>query len=190
MRLRLGQRFSLLKRLYFCIVFLIPLFAHAEEGGSGHYLPGSIASSVDKGLPGPAFVVRLNLIAYSGDVDANVRVPIAGIVAGDVEVDSEAVGLTMAWRPQWGNISSWSYAMNVTIPYVFLDIEADVISTVNPRLPVRRNDSIDDIGDIVFSPAQISGQLDKEWQLDTRVGIYAPTGSYKVGHPDAPGIDT
>jgi hypothetical protein len=39
---------------------LFPSSLQAEEGGSGHYLPGSIASFVD-GVPSdPAFVSRFN----------------------------------------------------------------------------------------------------------------------------------
>lgn len=160
---------------------LIGMMASAEEGGTGHYLPGSIASSVDKGLPAPAFVVRLNAIAYSGEFDKNINVPIAGLLAADIEVDTEVVGLTLAWRPSWGNIGSWSYAMNATLPYIYLDVEADVASPAVPGTKVRRSDSIEDIGDMVLSPVQLSGQLTKAWRMDTRLNIYAPTGSYQVG---------
>ena len=52
--------------------------AFAEEGGSGHYQPGSMASFVD-GVPAtPTFIVRLDLLHYGGSVDPAVTLPIAG----------------------------------------------------------------------------------------------------------------
>ncbi len=59
--------------------------AYAEEGGSGHYLPGSMASFVD-GVPGdPTFIVRINYINYTGSTDINRSLPIAGVTALNVD---------------------------------------------------------------------------------------------------------
>jgi hypothetical protein len=52
--------------------------AAGEEGGSGHYFPGSMASFMDAVSPTPAFIVRYNQIYYSGSVGAKKAIPIAG----------------------------------------------------------------------------------------------------------------
>ena len=44
--------------------------AAAEEGGSGHYLPGSMSSFAD-GVPlKEAFIVRANVVNYNGNINA------------------------------------------------------------------------------------------------------------------------
>ena len=52
--------------------------AAAEEGGSGHYLPGSMSSFID-GIPlKEAFIVRANVVNYSGNINASKPIPIGG----------------------------------------------------------------------------------------------------------------
>src|SRR5271165_6992375 len=55
------------------------LSAVAEEGGTGHYFPGSISDFIDAVPPSPTFIVRYNQIYYSGSVGKNQRIPIAGV---------------------------------------------------------------------------------------------------------------
>ena len=46
--------------LFFLLLALLPGVAMAEEGGSGHYLPGSMASFID-GVPlKETFLMRAN----------------------------------------------------------------------------------------------------------------------------------
>jgi len=49
--------------------------ALGEEGGSGHYFPGSMASFIDGVSRTPAFLFRYDQIYYSGSV----RRPLAGL---------------------------------------------------------------------------------------------------------------
>ena len=94
------------------LVSALPLAVVAEEGGSGHYFPGSMASFMDGVSPVKTFITRLNVIDYSGNFGANREVPIAGLTVLDVDVKSMAYGLTMFWRPSWGNIGEkWSFAV-------------------------------------------------------------------------------
>lgn len=87
--------------------------AGAEEGGSGHYLPGSMASFMDGVSPTEAFLVRYQFIWYEADKD--IRVPIAGLpIAGGVEAESVAHGLTFFWRPPLDFPENWSYPMAAT----------------------------------------------------------------------------
>jgi hypothetical protein len=107
---RAAQR---LAGIFFPVILLFYLQqAHAEEGGSGHYLPGSIASFMDGVSPTGTFIVRVNILNYDCDAALGRRLPIAGQTALNAEARSTGVGLTFFWRPEWGGIGErWSYAM-------------------------------------------------------------------------------
>lgn len=162
--------------------FLFTAVVIAEEGGSGHYTPGSMASSID-GVPQQAtFLTRLNILNYDATFkDNELRVPIAGVVATEVDVKSQAVGLTILWRPEWGQLGErWSYAMSTTIPVMSLDVKATVLP---PGLAngVRRSDSDSGLGDILVQPVMLNQHISKAWNMNYRVTVYAPTGDYEVG---------
>ena len=55
--------------------------AIAEEGGSGHYLAGSMASFIDAVPPKEVFLMRLNVVNYDGSFDKSQPLPIAGLTA-------------------------------------------------------------------------------------------------------------
>ncbi len=60
-----------------CCTSLFPVapVALAEEGGTGHYLPGSMSSFVD-GVPGEeTFIARLNVLNYQGAFDKAESIP-------------------------------------------------------------------------------------------------------------------
>lgn len=148
----------------------------AEEGGSGHYLPGSIASFVDGTPPAPAFVARLNAVSYDGSFDR--ALPIAGLAPVNVDAQSFASGLTLLWRPKLQLAPGLSYALSTTIPYVWLQVEADVTSGAST---LRRSSRVDSLGDMVLMPVMLNYAVSRDLHLDLRGGIYAPTGDYQVG---------
>lgn len=153
--------------------------AHGEEGGSGHYFPGSMSSFVDGVPPDETFIARYNFAYYDGDHDA--ALPIAGLpIAGNVNAESFVNGLTFLWRPPLDLGERWSYAMSATIPYISLDVSADVMPTAGGPT-IHRSDSIDGIGDIVLMPLMLNYKVNPDFNINARLGIYAPTGSYKVG---------
>jgi hypothetical protein len=155
--------------------------AGAEEGGSGHYFPGTISSFVD-GVPATETVIlRLNALHYDGSFSANRPVPIAGQAALGVDVQSTAVGLTAAWRPSWGQLGErWSYAMSATIPFLRVEVEAEVASAGVNRT-VRQRDTEYGLGDIVMMPLMFNYHVNDDINLNARLAVYAPTGDYEVG---------
>jgi hypothetical protein len=155
---------------------LISFAVFAEEGGTGHYLPGAIASFVDGTPAGPTFVARFNGIYYDGSISG--PLPIAGLGPVNVDAQSYAAGLTFLWRPKFEVAPGLSYAMSTTIPYVWLEVKGDV--TVGPTT-VRTSSSVNDLGDIVLMPVMLSYTVSRDIHLDLRGGIYAPTGDYEVG---------
>ncbi|MGB3119507.1 MAG: transporter [Verrucomicrobiales bacterium] len=147
-----------------------------EEGGSGHYLPGSMSSFIDAVPPKETFIVRYNLLYYEGVRDIkSLPLPIAGLDAAGVNASSWANGLTFLWRPPVDLGSDrLSYALSATIPVVSMDVSAQVG-------PINRSDSLDALGDIVLMPLMFNYQFSEDLNASARLGIYAPTGDYEVG---------
>jgi hypothetical protein len=155
----------------------------AEEGGSGHYLPGSMASFID-GVPSTeTFLTRLNVIDYDGSVGGNVRVPIGGLSTLGADAKSRGYGLTILWRPPIDMGEKWSYAMSATIPILTMDVSANVLTTGPGGGPitVKRSDSQSGVGDLVLIPLMLNYNVDRDFNVNFRVAAYAPTGDYEVG---------
>ncbi len=104
-------------------------------------MPGSMASFVD-GVPAePTFIARFNYLHYSGDTSVDRSIPIAGMTALNVDAESDAYGLTLLWAPDWDMGPKWQYAMSMTIPWVSMEVEADVsASPTGSDVTVRRKD--------------------------------------------------
>ena len=101
------------------LLALSTLALRAEEGGSGHYLPGSMSSFMDSVPAGETFITRLNALYYEGTFAKDLTIPFAGLRAGDVDANSFASGLTVLWRPPLDLGEKWSYAMSATVPWVW-----------------------------------------------------------------------
>jgi len=164
-------------------ILCLPGAALAEEGGSGHYFPGSMASFIDAVPPSPTFIVRLNVLDYGGSASLSRPIPIAGLTTLGAHADSTGLGLTMLWRPPIDLGPRWSYAMSATIPYVWLGVNADVATTLPGGAPasVARSSNTDAIGDIVLMPLMLNYNVSRDFNINFRVAEYAPTGSYEVG---------
>ncbi len=153
--------------------------AIAEEGGSGHYLPGSMSSFMDGVSTEEAFIARYNLLWYDGSINAQRAIPIAGRSAFGVDATSWANALTLFWRPASFEIGdNLSFAMSTTIPWVSMDVSASAGANVGA---VRRSDSIEGVGDIVLMPFMLNQKISDDFSINYRLAIYAPTGKYKVG---------
>jgi len=163
-------------------LLLIASGINAEEGGSGHYMPGSMASFVDGVPTEPTFITRLNYIHYDGSIGADRSIPIAGMTALNVNAKSDAYGLTLLWAPDWNMGEKWSYAMSTTIPWISMEVTADVMaSPSDSTFTVGRNDTENGLGDIVLMPLMFNYKVSKDLNTNFRLGLYAPTGDYESG---------
>jgi len=162
---------------------LAPTVVRAEEGGSGHYLPGSIASFIDAVPPTESFIVRLNGIDYIGAANITQKLPYAGLAVLGPKANVGGGGLTLLWRPPVDLGPHWSYAMSTTIPL----ISSNVSAGLNVSLPnglsrtIDRSSSTFDIGDIVLMPIMLNYLINPDFHLDLRLAFYAPTGNYQNG---------
>lgn len=176
-----------MKFKYFVLATLVGAslspFVRAEEGGSGHYLPGAMSSFADSVPPQETFVTRFNFLNYRGNYSRVQPLPIAGLRAVGLDAESTAAGFTFLWRPPvcLGN-ENWSYAMSATLPYVWMDVTATAKLDVPGAPPaVKRSDSISGLGDIVLMPLMLNYKLNPDLNINFRLAAYAPTGSYEVG---------
>jgi hypothetical protein len=154
-------------------VLLAPTL-RAEEGGSGHYLPGSMSSFVDSVPAKETFIARYNLLYYNGDIGANQPLPIAAVQTLGADATIWAHGLTLLWRPPMDLGDRWSYAFSATVPFMWADVSANVNS-------VRVSSSVNGLGDIVLMPLTLNYNISSNLNVSLRTGIYAPTGDYEVG---------
>jgi hypothetical protein len=95
---------------------LAPVALHAEEGGSGHYLPGATASFIDA-LPGREAFAYVNAFAYyNGSAGGSRRLNPGGLVAANIDGTVYADSSTLLYQTPW-KICGGQYAAAVTIPY-------------------------------------------------------------------------
>lgn len=164
------------KTLLLTTSLLLSSLVMAEEGGSGHYMPGSMSSFID-GVPAEqVFIARLNVINYQGNYEHSL--PFSGIEAANVDVTSNALALTLLYRPEFDLGKTWSYAFSATIPYVDMEVSAGVKG--NNKLS-RETDADKALGDIVLMPVMFNQHVNSDLNINYRIALYAPTGSYEVG---------
>jgi hypothetical protein len=158
-------------------LLLIVPSAYAEEGGTGHYLPGSMASFLDATPTSGSYGLKLNAVYYDGSLGRD-PITFAGLTLQDVKAESYALGLVGFWSPKLDLPEQWSYATAVAVPYVWVEVEGTVSAG---GLQGRKSDSINGFGDILLFPLMLTYAVSPDFKVDGRLGIYAPTGRYKVG---------
>jgi hypothetical protein len=149
--------------------------ACAEEGGSGHYAPGSTASFVDA-LPGkPGLVIANAFTYYYGSATPPID------FAGDTVINASATlyaDSLFALYETPLRILGGNYAVATIIPYVWLTVDGDVRhGPLNPKV----SSSTDGLGDIMLYPFILGWTNSMDMKYDVRLGIYAPTGGYEKG---------
>lgn len=149
----------------------LPLFA--EEGGSGHYLPGAMASFIDA-LPGRESFAYVN--AFTGYTGSSSRQFLGGLVALNIDSTAYADSSTLLYQTPW-KIFGGQYATAITIPYVWMEVEADDQILHHTG---KHRDRASGIGDIEFLPLML-GWTKGDLKLGATFGFYAPTGEYEKG---------
>ena len=89
----------------------------------------------------------------------------------------------MLWRPPLTLGENWSYAMSATIPYVSLDVNANVNLVLPTGLAgsAAQSSSVTALGDVVLMPLTLNYNVDPDFNINARVAFYAPTGDYQKG---------
>jgi hypothetical protein len=140
---------------YFAGVILLSVVitTRAEDGGAGHYEPGSFASFVDVLPDKPGLIVFNYFTYYNGSAGASHSFPIAGQISLNAEATFYCDTVGAFWITPLKIFGAY-YAPGIAIPFVSTDITAGV--TV-PRLgSVSRDDSVGGLGDIEIFPLALS----------------------------------
>lgn len=156
--------------------------ACAEEGGSGHYQPGTTASFIDM-LPdrGTSTFVYANAFTYyNGSNSASRDLQLGGQVAANVKGTVYADTSIFLYQAPW-KLLGGQYGAALAVPYVWLDVKANLL-LIGKRFTFSRQARGTDngFGDIELLPLMfgwIKGDL--KWQ--GTFGIYAPTGDFTKG---------
>jgi hypothetical protein len=155
---------------------LAPRTLHAEEAGSGHYLPGATASFIDT-LPGKEAFAYVNAFTYyNGSAGGSRQLELGGQVVANVNGTVYADTSFLLYQTPW-KIFGGGYAAAVAIPYIWMDVKGNV--QVGPVTGNRR-DTADGIGDIEILPLML-GWTNGDVKFGGTFGIYAPTGDYDQG---------
>jgi hypothetical protein len=157
------------------IVLAVVIAARSEEGGAGHYAPGSFASFIDT-LPGtPSLSVFNYFTYYNGSAGAGRQLEIAGLVAANVSATSYADALGAFWVTPLKILGAY-YVPGISLPFVWTDVKAQISALGRTA---SRSDSVGGLGDIEFWPVALSwSALNNDLHVDFFGGIYAPTGAF------------
>ena len=157
-------------------LFVATLPTLAEEGGAGRYVPGNTATLIDLPPTKAGWVFESIYLHYDGDASAAGSFPNAGLVTAGLDATSDAFilgGLHTFETP----VLDSSFSMGAFLPYMWMDVTANVVGGGTTGF---RTDTADGIGDITLIPAMMAWKKDS-WQYSALLPIYAPTGEYNVG---------
>ena len=169
---------------FLALALLVPLSAYAEEGGSGHYIPGAMASFIDT-LPGkPGLAVANYFNFYNGSGTGSQQLPTGGLVSVDVSATAYADMIVALYQTRLKLLGGY-YTAGVMLPWVWTTVKADVQLTAPAGFTVGTDvsDTANSIGDIILYPFMLGWTgLKGDLKYDVRLGIFAPTGRYDKGH--------
>jgi hypothetical protein len=164
------------------LIAAFPLVASAGEGGSSHVLPGSTATLIDLPPSTPGSFFKPMFLHYGGDASA-LTPTAAGLVADlDVSVDTLVLGGGHTFET---TVLGAYYSVAAFLPYSWLDLSASI---QRPGGPVKRSTTVSDFGDMTVVPIMLAWKTG-EWQIDTMLPVFAPTGSYEEGRIGNPSLN-
>ncbi|MEW6440284.1 MAG: transporter [bacterium] len=154
----------------------LPVGVSAEEGGSGHYMPGGFASFVDV-LPGkPGLGVFNSFTYYSGDASRSRTFIVGGQVTASLDA-TVYVDTTILLYETPLEILGGGYGLGIAVPVVWVEATGEVSTPFGSR---SMSDSARGLGDITIFPLMLVWQTGS-FKYGGYFGIYAPTGDYDVG---------
>ncbi|WP_323845987.1 SphA family protein [Microbulbifer magnicolonia] len=153
-----------------------PMPAGAAEGGMSYYVPGTMATLIDRAPVQAGWVIKPQYMHYDGDFSASSETPIAGVVALglDVDIDAFAPGLIYTFEQP---VLGAKYSLGAFPSWVDVDVTG-LVET--PFGNLSRRDSASGLGDTTLIPALL-GWVDDCWQYNFLVALHAPTGDYETG---------
>ncbi|KAB2642769.1 MAG: transporter [Verrucomicrobia bacterium] len=172
-------------RLTVCIFCALALTAtsRAEQSGSAHYLPGSMASFMDAfpGKPGGLAVLDF-FTYYDASAPASRQLPLGGFLSSNSSATVYADTILAVYQTHQDLLGA-GYAFGMAVPCVWLKVEgqAQLVGPGGVPGPAHAlRDKANGIGDITLYPIMLGWtELAPDLKVDIRLGVYAPTGEYK-----------
>lgn len=172
-----------------CFVLLIVQLVcvsstRATEGGIGYYVPGAVATLIDRAPVQTGWVFEPMYLNYSGELSTEVRVPIADLITAgiDVRINSVVPGALYTFdEPVMGA----KFTMGAYLSWVDVEVTGRVEL---PRRTVLRSESKSGLGDTTFLPVML-GWVDGNWQYNALLPVHLPTGDYREGRLANPGLN-
>ena len=155
----------------------------AGEGGTSHILPGANATLIDVLPTSPGWVVKPMYLNYSGSATA--QIPTAAGLAGNLDATANTFVLGGVYTFEPTVLGGAHYSLAAFLPYSWLDVSANVQT---PAGPVRRQSNVSGFGDLAVLPVMLAWKTG-DWQIDTLLPIFAPTGNYQEGRLGNPGLN-
>jgi len=159
-------------------VLMLSPAANAEEGGTGHYVTGSVATLIDVAPNQTGWVLQPLYLSYDGDFSS--PIPIGGAISAglDAKVDSLTLGGFYTFDQ---TVFGAHFSVGAYLPYVWMDVKGTIGD-------FSRTDSVEGLGDITIIPAMLAWKSG-QWQIDAVLPIYIPTGDYQAGSLANPGFN-
>lgn len=164
------------------LISIASLAARAEEAGTGHYIPGATSSFIDM-LPDrgtSSFVYANGFTYYEGSAGAANDLEFGGLLTANAKGTVYSDTSLFLYQAPW-QILGGQYAVELLVPYVWLNVQGDVQLTGKRFAPgVQKEDTANGFGDIEMFPMMMGWKYgDLKWQ--GQFGVYAPTGTFNKG---------
>jgi len=129
------------------VALLIVPALRAEEGGTGHYIPGAAASFIDA-FPGRTALAAVpQFTYYNGNASASREIPIIGGTALRLDATAFAATVPLIYQTPI-ELFGGHHAAGVAIPYVWIEASGR-LSIPNTNLPLGfRRDTASGPGDV------------------------------------------
>jgi hypothetical protein len=165
---------------FVALAILVPLSAHAEEGGGGHYMPGAAASFIDTLPPKPGLAIANFFNYYDGSASVSKQLPpYGGLITAGLDATAYSDTVIALYKTPLKLLGGY-YAVGVALPFVWLEAKGEVTGPLGNTFTKR--DKASGIGDITLYPFMLAWTGFKgDLKSDVRLGIYAPTGDYDMG---------
>jgi hypothetical protein len=154
----------------------------AEEGGAGHYVPGTLATLIDLAPTKPGWVIEPIYLHYDGDASATL--PIAGEATANLEATIDAV-LLGGFYTFDETVLGAHYSVGAFLPHSWVTVEGTVTTG---SATGSRKDSESGLGDMTLIPAMLAWKSGS-WQFNALLSVYAPTGEYDDDRLANPGLN-
>jgi len=160
-----------------------PVVVHADEGGTAHVLPGANATLVDLLPTKPGGFLKPMYMNYRGSATA--QIPTAAGLAANLDATANTFVLGGGYTLEQPVLGGAHYTAAAFLPYTWLQISGNLQT---PGGPVGTQSNVSGFGDLTVVPVMLAWKTG-DWQIDTLMPVYAPTGSYQQGRLGNPGLN-